>query len=287
MPSEPPFFRFGPESPISPVILSVPHGGRFYPPGFETIARLPAERLRGLEDRYADRLIERAVAAGSSAIVANTARAWVDLNRSEREFDPAMVIGGQTLGPVASAKVRGGLGVVPRRLIREGELWRGPLSTAHFVDRLHRHHRPYHRALGELVDSAISSFGVAVVLDIHSMPPLAVLSCGTPGPQLVVGDLFGRAAASRFAQAAISALGEAGQKVALNSPYAGGHILERHGQPQRGVHALQIEIDRSLYLDNLLDKPAPGLAAVQAKIARLAALLADEARSAALPLAAE
>ncbi len=273
--------------PQSPVILSVPHAGRYYPPGFASIARLAPSRLRGLEDRHAERLIEAAVEQGTQAIVANTARAWVDLNRSEREFDPGLVSGGHLLGPVASAKVRGGLGVVPRRLAREGELWRGQLSAEHFLQRIEDCHRPYHRTLAEMIEAALAAFGVAVLLDIHSMPPIAPQSLGEAAPRIVVGDLFGRAAASRFAQAALSVLGRVGEAVALNSPYAGGYILERHGRPERGVHALQIETDRSLYLDPLHQEPGIGLRAMQRRIAQLVESLAIEALSGALPIAAE
>lgn len=287
MTGEPPFFRLGPDAPLSPVILSVPHAGRFYPPGFASIARLPPSRLRGLEDRYAERLIETAVAAGYQAVVANTARAWVDLNRSEREFDPALVARGQSFAPIASAKVRGGLGVVPRRLPREGDLWRGQLSGDHFFERIVQHHRPYHATLAGMIDATLAAFGVVLLLDIHSMPSLASPPDGRDSPRMVVGDLFGRAAASRFSQAALSSLGETGLEVALNSPYAGGYILERHARPQHGVHALQIEIDRALYLDALLEEPSNGLAAMQRRISRLVEMLTAEALSSSLPLAAE
>lgn len=287
MAGERPFSQFGWQHPVSPVVLSVPHAGRHYPANFGTIARLPPSRLRGLEDRFADALIEGAVAAGTPAIVANTARAWIDLNRSEREFDPALIAGGQSLGPIASAKVRGGLGVVPKSLSREGELWRGPLSVPHFIERLERHHRPYHAALAAMIEAALSKFGVAILLDIHSMPTLTPLPDGSAAPAMVVGDLFGRAAAGRFAQTAMSVLALEGTLVALNSPYAGGYILERHTRPNRNVHGLQIEIDRSLYLDEALDEPGPGLAALRSLIAQLVEAMAAEALSDPFLLAAE
>lgn len=275
--SDPPFKRLGPEVPRSPVIFSVPHAGRIYPPGFAALARLPSVRLRGLEDRLADLLIPQ----GATALVATTARAWVDLNRSERDFDPGLIRHGHQLRPVASAKVRGGLGVVPRRLARLGEIWRGQVSAAHFLERIEQHHRPFHRALGDLIDEVLNRFGVAILIDLHSMPPLD----GPEAPRFVVGDLFGRSAHSRFAQAALEALGRDGTKVALNTPYAGGHILERHARPHREVHALQIEVDRSLYLDSSLENAGEGLAATRASIAALQQALAGEATS--LPIAAE
>jgi len=277
---DPPFLRFGPDVSSSPIVISVPHAGRAYPPSFATMARLPASRLRALEDRYAELLVPD----GATALIAQTARAWIDLNRSERDFDPAMVSGGHALLPLASAKVRGGLGVVPRRLAREGEIWRGPISAAHFIERIEQHHRPFHEALSTLLDRTLARFGTAVLIDLHSMPPLPE----PDAPKFVVGDLFGRSAQARFAQIALEVLGDGGgANAALNSPYAGGHILERHAKPHRNIHALQIAVDRSLYLDAALDQPAPGLAQVRAKIGALVAALTAEARAFPLPLAAE
>jgi N-formylglutamate amidohydrolase len=280
-----PFTVFGASPPSSPVILSVPHAGRIYPEAFAQLARVPAERLRALEDRYADRLIGKAVRHGIPAIVQNVARAWIDLNRSEREFDPALIAGVLPVQPLGSAKVRGGLGVIPRRIASAGDIWRGALSAAHFEDRLNRYHRPYHAALAEMIDAAVARFGVAILIDIHSMPALSGSCDAAAPPRIVVGDLFGRSAANRFAEAAVESLARSGEGVALNTPYAGGHILDRHGRPERGVHALQIEFDRTLYLH--LSEPSSGLAALDAAVLTVVRALENEALATPLPLAAE
>ena len=264
-----PFRLCGPETPLSPIVVSVPPAGRDYPPAFATLARLPAAQVRSLEDRYVDALVPD----DARAIVAATARAWIDLNRSERDFDPAMVRGGHALGAMPGAKVRGGLGLIPRRLTHGGEIWRGPISAAHFNERIEHHHRPFHVALASLLIEALARFGVAVLVDLHSMPRLPQ----DEPPRFVIGDLFGRSAQARFAQTAIEVLGAGGAKVALNTPYAGGHILERHARPYRGVHGLQLEVDRELYLNANGDRPAAGAKSVKAQIAALLVALADEA----------
>jgi N-formylglutamate amidohydrolase len=280
-----PFTVFNALPPSSPVILSVPHAGRIYPAAFAQLARVPAERLRALEDRYADRLIGTAVRLGIPAIVQNVARAWIDLNRSEREFDPALIVGTLPVQPLGSAKVRGGLGVIPRRIASAGDIWRGALSAVHFEDRLNRYHRPYHAALAEMIDAAVARFGVAILIDVHSMPTLSGSRNTAAAPRIVVGDLFGRSAASRFAETAVESLSRSGQGVALNTPYAGGHILERHGRPDRDVHALQLEFDRTLYLD--LSELSSGLAALETTVLNVVSALENEALVTPLPLAAE
>jgi N-formylglutamate amidohydrolase len=244
-------------------------------------------RLKPLEDRYADLLVDGAVASGHAALVARTPRAWIDLNRSEREFDPALVSTGGKISPLASAKVRGGLGVVPRRVARGGDIWRGGLSAEAFEARLAAVHRPWHAQIVATLGGMLARFGTAVLLDLHSMPPLPAPPGGGQAPQIVIGDLFGRSARGQLSQAALQVARRHGFEAALNAPYAGGHILERHGRPGHGVHALQVEIDRSLYLDASLDQPSAGLDRCRAFVAELADVLADEAGVAPFAVAAE
>lgn len=283
----PPFARLGPNDPDRPLLVSVPHGGRDYPPGFALLSRLPVARLKPLEDRYADLLVEKAVTSGHAALVARTPRAWIDLNRSEREFDPGLVSTDGNIVPLASAKVRGGLGVVPRRVVRGGDIWRGGVSAEAFEARLAGIHRPWHALIAGMLGEMLSRFGSAVLLDIHSMPPLPSPSGGGRAAQVVIGDLFGRSARGQFSQAALRVAERHGFEAALNTPYAGGHILERHGRPGHGVHALQVEIDRSLYLDASLDQPSAGLDRCRAFVAELADVLSDEASATPLAVAAE
>jgi N-formylglutamate amidohydrolase len=240
-----------------------------------------------LEDRLADRLIDGAQGLGVSALIQETARVWVDLNRDEREFDPLLLPELPPSSAHPSAKVRGGLGVIPRRIAQAGEIWRGPISAKDFNERLEGHYRPYHAKLASLIAATRATFGVAVLLDVHSMPSLPTAPHDPAPPRLVIGDLFGRAATGRMAVTAVEALGKSGHRVGLNSPYAGGHILYRHARPADGVHGLQLEVDRSLYLRPGGVETSAGLKDVQNAIVALVRAVEAEALAMALPIAAE
>jgi len=280
-----PFFQHGPDEPISPVILSVPHAGRDYPASLLAMSRLPHAALRPLEDRYADLLIDDAAKAGFTALLALRARAWIDLNRDVREIDPDMI---DPPAPrhavIRSAKVSGGLGLVPRRLRGHGEILRYRLPRRDLDRRIAEDHVPYHTRLAALLSAARRRFGIAVLLDVHSMPSLPD---DGDRPRIVVGDLFGRSAAARFSAALHEVASGAGHASAQNIPYAGGHILTAHGAPSRGIHAIQLEIDRSLYLDDALDAPGLGLNPSRALILEMTRALADEALGSAAVIAAE
>ena len=284
--ARPPIFdQIGPALAALPVLISVPHAGRDYPAALPEMTRLGMPQLLPLEDRYADLMLADAVAEGAQAIVCHVPRLLIDLNRDVREFDPAMIEGDAGAVPLASAKVRGGLGLVPRK-VRGGEIWRHKLPASELHLRIADIHRPYHAALADRLAVMKQRFGVAVLLDLHSMPPVVDRS-GEGAPQIVIGDRFGRSAHGRFTARALAELEAAGYATSVNVPYAGGHILDRHGSPGGGVHAIQIEIDRRLYLDSSLDQPGPGLAAVRRLIARLVQALADEACALPFAIAAE
>ena len=284
IPSVPAFRRLGPDSAVSPVLLSVPHAGRDYPASLISAARLPLARLETLEDRLVDRLVWRAVEAGSGAIVAEAPRAEIDLNRDERELDPGMIVPRPHASTILdSPRMRGGLGLVPARMSGAGAIWRERIPAADIARRIARIHRPYHAALAEQLAALRARFGVAVLLDCHSMPPR---SDGGQA-QIVLGDRHGSSMAPRLVAAAEAAVAAAGFSVARNAPFAGGYITARHGRPRAGVHALQLEIDRSLYLGPDLRTPGPGFDRVCRLIEAVAAALAAEARSEDIPVAAE
>ncbi|WP_413716365.1 N-formylglutamate amidohydrolase [Sphingomonas sp. R1] len=272
------FDRYGPVPPESPVVLSAPHGGRDYPPALIEALRVPADALRALEDRHVDSLA-LAARRDETLFVATRARAWIDLNRAEHDRDPQIDEGAHQNGRPLSTKVRSGLGLVPRRVGTLGQLWRGRFSAEDVASRIIEDHRPYHLALAEALAAAQARFGVAVLLDVHSMPPL-----GAPesAPRLVIGDRFGRSAAARFGARVEGVARRHGIACAANTPYAGGHILERHGDPRHGVHALQLEFDRSLYLDAALDALGPGAPAIVAVLRDIVEAVADEALPGAL-----
>lgn len=272
----PAYYRYGPELPDSPVILSVPHAGRLYPVSVTSHSRVGQEGLEGLEDRLADLLVHRLMDSGFSVFIARHARAVIDLNRAENEVDGAMLAEGPRRRQLlSSAKVRGGLGLIPRRLASHGDLWHGPLGWAEVERRIVEYHRPYHAALERSLQLARQRFGYAILLDVHSMPPLR--SFGDYGaPRVVIGDRFGRTASARLSSVALQVAAAHGLKAAQNHPYAGNYLLERHGRPARNIHAIQCEIDRSLYLDPELRWPANGLSRLQLMLLNLGEALAGE-----------
>jgi N-formylglutamate amidohydrolase len=280
-----PFRRLGPATPASPVVLSVPHAGRHYSAALLGASRLPRIRLEVLEDRLVDRLVWRAVAEGASAIVADVPRAEIDLNRDEREIDPALVVPRPHPAELSeSPRTRGGLGLVPARIAGSGAIWRQRIPALELERRIVGVYRPYHAALAEALAAARARFGVAILLDCHSMPPR-----GDPArePPVVLGDRYGASIAPALADAAERAVRRCGYAVARNAPYAGGHITDRHGRPAEGIHALQVEIDRSVYLDFALRAPGPGFDAAAGLIAELARALAAEALEPPQAIAAE
>jgi N-formylglutamate amidohydrolase len=222
-----------------------------------------------LEDRHADALVEIAVAAGVPAIVATRARAWIDLNRGEREIDPAAIHPVPFPGATErSNRSESGLGLVPTRLPGGGAIFARPIAAAELADRIASDHRPYHRAIANALAEAHARFGVAVLIDCHSMPPLPAGK--GPSATIVLGDRFGRSASPAILAAIVVEAQRSGLRVARNTPYAGAHTIERHGVPAAGIHAIQIELDRTLYLDSKLRRPGPGLAALGGFVARAA-----------------
>ena len=274
------FDLIGAAVPNSPVVLSVPHAGREYPTALLAALRVPATALTALEDRHVD-AVALAARGMETLLVQRRGRAWIDLNRGEDERDPAVEEG---VRPPAmlSAKLRSGLGLVPRRTGQAGDLWRRRFTAAEVTTRIAADHRPYHLALATLLSAARARFGIAVLLDVHSMPPL-----GPGRPRVVIGDRFGRSASPRLVACAMAAARDAGRTCALNTPYAGGHITARHGRPNQAIHALQVEFDRSLYLDLALDRPGEGLADTAKLLRAMIDALCKEACKATALLAAE
>lgn len=268
-----------------PVLLSVPHSGRDYTPELLALLRPPVEKLIALEDRLVDQ-VARGL-SGVPVLIAHSPRAWIDLNRNEAEIDPGLVEGMAASQLLLTPKVRSGLGLVPRRLAGVGEIWRGRLAAADLEQRIAAVHRPYHATLASLIERAMARHGTVVLIDLHSMPPLAAQN-GAAGARIVIGNRFGQTAAPWVTQCIAAVCARYGLGWRENSPYAGGHIVERHGRPACGVHAIQLELDRSMYLDLALDDLDPaGLAETRAFLAAVIAELHGAALAYALPLAAE
>lgn len=281
MESRVPFHMFNTAVARSPVVISVPHAGRDYLAACVQLCRVPIAKLLRLEDRYADLLVKSCIASGYSTIIAQTPRLWIDLNRAEDDYVERG--GGRNTGTHASTKARSGLGLVPTRLSGVGDIWRTPPDVAEIGERVSHYHRPYHAAINTALKAAHARFGVAVLLDIHSMPPLA----GDDSPKIVLGDRFGRSADMAVTDAARAACTFAGYRTALNTPYAGAYILERHGQPMAGIHALQLEVCRSLYLDDTMNTPNEGVHPLQRLVLNVAAAVSESVTNRNMPLAAE
>jgi N-formylglutamate amidohydrolase len=223
-----------------PVLLSVPHAGRDYPDWLIALSKGGAQALHALEDPLVDELVEGAINKGVGAVVAQTPRAAIDCNRAEDEIDPTVVRSGPI--PSLSPRARGGLGIVPGRTAAHGSLWRQPIPRYELEERLTQAHRPYHRAISEHLDQLLDRFGCALLIDCHSMP------APDSGPSVIIGDRYGQSARPWVTSEAVKIVTWMGFRAGVNQPFAGGHVVQRHGSPARGVHALQIEIDRRCYL---------------------------------------
>ena len=263
-----------------PVLIAVPHAGRHYPADLTQKMRHPAEASLRLEDRLVDLLAEQvAGATGASLIVAHAPRALIDLNRASDDVDWDMIAGSAPmLRPkmAAGRRSRSGLGLVPRRLPGVGEIWRGRISPAELTARIDLVHRPYHQALSDALEELRDRWGRALLIDLHSMPPLGPLTGPDAAASFVVGDRFGASCDEALVRGALHHLQAAGQRIAHNRPYAGGYVLDRHGAPARGLNALQLEVCRSVYLDATLSEPGEGFAATVELLTGLVRQLAIE-----------
>jgi N-formylglutamate amidohydrolase len=279
---DPAFCQYGAPGQAGALLITVPHAGREYPADLLARARVGLAGLQSLEDRYADTLAIAAVAAGHCALIARRGRAIIDLNRHEGEMDGASVADLPHGLPLrASAKLRGGLGLVPHRYHSLGDLWLRRPPYGEVAERIQGIHRPWHAHITGILAQVRAQHGTAILLDLHSMPPIRGQEV-----DVVLGDRFGQSGSSALTASAAALIESHGFRVAVNSPYAGGHTLERHGRPQDGVHALQLEMDRRLYLDAGLDLPGPGAERCRRMVADLAQMLGS-AFEEPVPLAAE
>jgi N-formylglutamate deformylase len=227
-----------------PFVFASPHSGRLYPARFVESSRLGPVALRRSEDAFVDELFAPVVELGAPLLLARFPRAYLDANRAPAELDAGMFEGALPFAiDRSSPRVHAGLGIIPR-VVREGvEIYREKLAARDAEERIQTFYRPYHSALERLVGDARARFGVAIVIDCHSMPSAAA------APDIVLGDRLGLAAAPQVTYAAECAFVGQGFAVARNTPYAGGHTTQLYGRPPGGVHALQIEINRALYMD--------------------------------------
>lgn len=256
----------------TPLLFASPHSGRLYPEDMLAAAQVDLRSLRRGEDAYVDELFAGAAGCGATVLCGTVARAYVDLNREPNELDPEMFADARPFPPnVNSVRVQAGLGAIPRIAGDGQEIYRAKLRAADAEWRMARVHRPYHAMLGALLSELREAFGCAVLIDCHSMPSCAR---GPHAPDIVLGDRFGAACHPSVTALAEASLRKLGYQVARNAPFAGGHTTQAYGRPAAGAHALQIELNRGLYLNERTLERGPGFARVRADMTRLAAALA-------------
>ncbi|MEM9351079.1 MAG: N-formylglutamate amidohydrolase [Pseudomonadota bacterium] len=267
-----------PNAQTTGVVFASPHSGREYPHWFLQKSVLDERAIRSSEDAFVDRLFERAPSFGAPLLLAGAPRAFVDLNRSPDELDPALI---SDLKKVAhNPRVASGLGVVPRVVSNGRPIYRGKITLEEAHNRISGYWRPYHDKLQELLDDARGQFGRALLVDCHSMPHEAIENSrgGARRADVVLGDRFGAAASSDVVDCIEAAFTAAGFRVARNAPFAGAFIAQQYGRPSRGQHVVQVEIDRSLYMDEVAIVPNANFSAFRALITQVVQEVCDLGR---------
>jgi N-formylglutamate deformylase len=232
------------------VIFNSPHSGNVYPRAFVTAARLDLQALRRSEDTFVDELFLGVVKRGFPLMRAHFPRCYVDVNREPYELDPRMFDGRlPSFANTRSMRVAGGLGTVARVVGDSQEIYDQRIPVDEALRRIEGLYKPYHRALRRLVTRIHREIGAAVLIDCHSMPSAAGSRDERPRPDFVLGDRYGTSCSTIIADVVETALIELGYSVSRNKPYAGGFITEHYGNPPAGLHTLQLEINRSLYMD--------------------------------------
>jgi N-formylglutamate amidohydrolase len=271
-----PYLIVAPAGRQTPLVLSSPHSGRHYPQALLARLRVDGDALRALEDGPVDLLLARGCSVDATMIAATYPRALVDLNRDPNELDPEALVDPWAVpgGLRLTLKARAGLGIVPTRLLGDA-IYREPLTAAEVEERLACAYAPYHRRLEALLAERWQRFGAALVLDCHSMPTMPSSPRAEAPIDVALGDRFGRCCHPRLTEAAERALAGTGLRVARNRPYAGGHITERYGQPDLGIHALQLELRRGLFMHETSHAPHDGFAWLQALLGDLVQALVE------------
>lgn len=248
-----------PDVPTVPFVFNSPHSGCHYTPHFLEQSRLSPLLLRKSEDALVDQLYNFVPDLGAPLLAANFPRAYVDVNREPFELDPLVI-----KGPVPananhkSVRVAAGLGTIARVVGHGLEIYRQPLSLDEALWRIDQFYMPYHRKLRSLIEQQLANFETAILIDCHSMPSRQKSLNGSPVADIIIGDRFGTSANEELVVHLMDLLSGCGLQVELNAPYAGGYITEHYGQPDNGIHAIQVEINRSIYMDEVTLVPHSG-----------------------------
>jgi N-formylglutamate amidohydrolase len=281
---EPPFLIAEPARQTIPFVFNAPHAGAVYPGSFLDASRLEGLALRRSEDAYVDALFADVTTLGAPLMTARFPRAYLDVNREPYELDPRMFEG--RLPPFAntrSMRVAGGLGTIPRIVADGQEIYRGKLPVDEGLRRIEWLYKPYHRALRQLVHRTARGFGHAVLIDCHSMPSTSLARDDAGKADIVLGDRYGTSCWTALTDVVEATLRARGYAVVRNKPYAGGFITEHYGEPALGRHALQIEINRSLYMDERSLARRAGFTGVAADLCGAFAAVAAEIGAALSP----
>jgi len=261
-----------PQPPQSCVVFNSPHSGDEYPADFLSMTRLNSVAIRSSEDAYVDRLFETAPLVGAPLMAARFPRAFVDLNRGVDEMDPALVRGVKYHG--INPRISAGLGVIPRVVGGYRAIRNGKISLIEANRRINLAYHPYHDRLAQLVDAQFAIFGRVILLDCHSMPQESIASYSQTidgMPDVVLGNRFGASCDADVFEAVAGIFETAGFKVRRNEPFAGGYITQKYGQPACGMHAVQIEINRSLYMNEATVEIGPDFTGFQRSMAAVTA----------------
>jgi len=271
----PPFEVLAPAEQRAPLVFNSPHSGRCYPKSFVDASQLAADAIRRSEDVLVDDLFKAAPENGAILMRANFPRAFLDVNREPYELDPKMFDGRlPDYVNARSIRVAGGLGTIARLVSETQEIYRGRLSVEEGLGRIESLYMPYHKALRRLLAHSHVNFGYAVLIDCHSMPSTVRGSYGKMRPDIILGDRYGASCSPELTRTVISILSDLGYAVSRNKPYAGGFISEHYGRPVKGLHALQIEINRALYMDEKTYEPHEGFERIAGDMTRLIGELA-------------
>ena len=271
------FARHDPTGPAVPLVLDSPHSGEDYPPDFDHAA--PRAIVRQAEDTHVAKLWRGALAHGATLIEANFPRAWIDPNRSLEDIDPALFAPGVRLpGPVAlTRKTELGIGLVWRLAHGGAPMYARPLTVDEVERRIAACWRPYHDAVARALDERHRAFGAVWHVNCHSMPAIGDAISDDPGREradVVLGDRDGTTCEAAFTRLCADAFASMGYSVAINDPYKGVELVRRHGRPAEGRHSLQIELKRTLYMDEATFAPNTGYARVERDLADVAGAIA-------------
>jgi N-formylglutamate amidohydrolase len=268
-----------PAAQLLPLVVASPHSGSDYPTAFVATSRLDPLTLRRSEDAFVDEIFGAAPRLGAPMLAARFPRAFLDVNREAWELDPAMFADAlPDYVNARSSRVRMGLGTIARVVASGEEIYGGKLCFAEAQERIEQLYRPYHAMLTHLVEETAAHFGFCLVVDCHSMPSGSQGNAGREAADIVLGDCHGAACAPRIVEAARRYLTQQGFVVALNAPYAGGFTTGHYGRPREGRHALQIEINRAIYMDERNYRRRPSFARLSEEMAGLVARLGEVAQ---------